>query len=247
MKVRTKSLPQRHEGHKGFTKKRKYFVGTRLRLVLPFVCTTLSYAQTSNVLTLAEAIRIGQENSRVLKMSSAKVDAAKAKSDEASTGMLPSVKLTASYQRLSDVDPFQIVVPFAPQPITVAPTVLNNYNTRVSLQQPIFTGFKLESNARATEYLAQASEFDNKNDKGDLALNITVAYWTLYQILETKNFVDENVARLQTTESDVKNLLKAGMATRNDLLKVQLQLNNTKLTQIDAVNDVQLAMMNLNN
>lgn len=238
-------LAQKTRRHEGCTK--KHSVGTWLSHVLLFAFTNLSYTQTMSVLTLAEAIKIGQANSRALKISDAKVDAAKAKSDEASTSLLPSVKLSASYQRLSDVDPFRISVPFAPQPIEVAPTVLNTYNTRVALQQPIFTGFRLESNSRAADYLAQASEFDNKNDKADLTLNITIAYWTAHQTLETKKFMDENVARLQTTENDVKNLLKAGMATRNDLLKVQLQLNNAKLAQIDAVNDVQLAMMNLNN
>ena len=133
MIFRKNSLPQRHEVHKGFTKKRKYFVGTRLRLVLLLGLSNLAFSQTVNVLTLADAIKIGQENSRALKISSAKVDAARAKSDEASTSLLPSIKLTASYQRLSDVDPFRISVPFAPRPIEISPTVLNNYNTRVLL------------------------------------------------------------------------------------------------------------------
>jgi outer membrane protein len=204
-------------------------------------------AQSAVTLTLEEAIAVGQKNSRALKISAAKVDAAKAKASEMNTTLLPSVKLTAGYQRLSDVDPFQITVPFSPKPIEVAPTVLNNYTARLALQQPLFTGFKLESNSRAADLLEQASVFDNANDNADLSLSITTAYWALYQVIENKKFVDENVARLQSNESDVKNLLKAGMATRNDLLKIQLQLNNAKLTQIDAANDMQLAMMNLNN
>ncbi len=60
-------------------------------------------------------------------------------------------------------------------------------------------------------------------------------------------FVDENVARLEIYAKDTENLLKAGLATRNDLLKIQVQLSNAKLTQIDAVNDLQVALMNLNN
>ena len=215
--------------------------------VLMFAGATVSYAQSINVLTLADAIKIGQENSRVLKISSAKVDGVKAKANEASTSLLPSVKLMAGYQRLSEVDPFQISVPFSPKPIEVAPSVLNNYTARVAVQQQLFTGFKLESNSRAADLLEQASEFDLRNDKADLSLSITTAYWTLYQVLEVRKFIDENVGRLLTNEDDVKNLLKAGMATRNDLLKIQLQLNNARLAQIDATNDVQLAMMNLNN
>lgn len=219
---------------------------TRFSLVLFIALATSVHSQTINVLTLDDAIKIGQANNRALMISSAKADAAEARSDEVHTALLPSIKLTGSYQRLSDVDPFAIKTPFLPQPIEVAPTVLNNYSTRMSLQQPLFTGFKLENNARAADALASAGRFDNKNDQADVKLTITVAYWTLYQVVEAKKFVDENVARLLTNEDDVKNLLRAGLATRNDLLKMQLQLNSAKLAQIDAINDVQLAMMNLN-
>ncbi|MEO8168347.1 MAG: TolC family protein, partial [bacterium] len=145
------------------------------------------FAQEAKVLTLADAIKIGEQNSRALKISSAKVDAASAKASEANTYLLPSLKLSASYQRLSDVPPFAVTLPATLPPplggssIQLAPTVLNSYNARVSLLQPIFTGFKLESNSRAADYMEQASQFDNKNDREDLDLAITTAYWTLYQ------------------------------------------------------------------
>jgi outer membrane protein TolC len=117
----------------------------------------------------------------------------------------------------------------------------------VGLQQPIFTGFRLRSNARAAEYLATAATYDNRNDASELDLNIISAYWTLYQTLQTRTFVDENVTRLTNYQQDTERLMNVGMATRNDLLKIQVQLSSARLTQIDAANDVRLAMMNLNN
>jgi len=44
----------------------------------------------------------------------------------------------------------------------------------------------------------------------------------------------------------VENLLKQGMATRNDVLKVQVQLSNSKILQSDAGNNAQLAMLAFN-
>lgn len=205
------------------------------------------FAQSPRKLSLDDALRIGQENNRALKISAAKVVAAEAKANEASTSLLPSVTLHAGYQRLSDVDPFQVTVPFAPQPITIAPVVLNSYSARVSLQQPLFTGFKLSSNANAADLMAAASAFDSRNDQADLTLNITVAYWTLYQVGKTREFVQGNFSRLEAIETDTRNLLRTGLATRNDLLKVQLQLNNARLMTVDAANDHELATMNLNN
>ena len=211
------------------------------------VSATCALAQAPRQLTLDEAIAIGMKNSKMLRVSAAKVEAAEARTGEAGTALLPSLKLEGSYKRLSDVDPFAVKVPFYPTPIEISPIVLNNYNLRVSLQQPLFTGFKLRSNARTAEYLSEASASDHRSDQSDLVLNITTAYWTLFQARETKRFMDENVARLETYQRDTENLMKAGMATRNDLLKIQVQLSNARLTQIDATNDVQVALMNLNN
>lgn len=216
-------------------------------VALGLLLSPAAFGQTEKPLTLEDALTIGREHSKLLKISSAKVDAATARADETGTTLLPSLKLEGSYRRLSDVDPFQVTVPFSPSPIVISPTILNTYNVRVGLQQPIFTGFKLRSNARAAEYLATAATFENRNDASELDLNIIGAYWTLFQTIQTRTLVDENVTRLVSYEEDTKRLMNAGMATRNDLLKIQVQLSSARLTQIDAVNDVQLAMMNLNN
>lgn len=206
-----------------------------------------AFGQSPLTLTLDEAITIGHENSRIVKIASAKADVALARAGEAATALLPSISLSAGYQRLSDVDPFQVFVPFAPQPITIAPVVLNTYSARVSLQQPLFTGFKLSSNAHSADLLARAAVLDSENEKADLTLNIAVAYWTLYQSGRMKEFVEANVARLEAIEVDTKNLMRVGLATRNDLLKVQLQISNARIMRIDAANDHRLAMMMLNN
>jgi len=209
--------------------------------------SSLAFSQTVKILTLEEALQMGKENNRMLRVSTSKMDAASARASEAHAMLLPSLKLEASYRRLSDVDPFQVNVPIFPTPITIGDIVLNTYATRVVLQQPLFTGFRLRSNARAAEYLAEAAAHDKESETLDVTLNVTNAYWMLYQTLETKKFADENVARIGSYEKDTENLMKAGMATRNDLLKIQVQLNSARLLQIDAANDVRVATMNLNN
>jgi outer membrane protein len=217
-------------------------------LVAVLLFTTLAKGQTITRLTLDEAIAIGKEHSRTLKASTAKAEGASARADEASAGLLPSIKLDGSYRRLSDVPPFAVQVPgLMKVPYVISPTYQNSYALHAGVQQPIFTGFKLASNTRAAELLAKAADLDRINDESDLVLAITVAYWTLHQTTETNRYVDENVTRLEMYEKDTQNLLKAGLATRNDLLKIQVQSSNAKLTQIDAANDRQVAMMNLNN
>ncbi len=218
----------------------------KVSILLVFILSSVS-AQVPKRLTLADALAAGEQNSKLLKISSARYDAASARSAEANSYLLPSLRFEGSYHRLSDVDPFQIQPPGFPRPFVISPTVLDNYNLRATVQQPLFTGLRLSSNARAAATLAEAAAEDSRNDESDLVLSVTAAYWTLFQARETMTFVDENVARLEAYRKDTENLLKAGMATRNDLLKIQVQLSGVELSRIDAANDVQVSQMNLNN
>jgi outer membrane protein len=77
--------------------------------------------------------------------------------------------------------------------------------------------------------------------------NIKAAYWNLYGAIEVKKFVDENVSLIQSHVKDTQNLMKQGLLTNNDVLKVQVQLSDALVRQINAKNGVQLAVINLDN
>jgi outer membrane protein len=216
-------------------------VAVALLLPLPLLSQDVQH------LSLNEAIAIGLQQNTTLAVSREKVESAKARAADAGTPLLPSLKLEGSYRRLSEVDPFQVSLPIFPQPIEISPVVLNNYSVRVGLQQPLFTGWKLSSASRSAEYLSDAIASEAQSDQEDLILQIQAAYWKLYQANEVGRFVDENVSRLEAHEADAKRLIEAGAATRNDLLKIQVQLSGARLSQIDAGNDIRLAMMGLNN
>jgi len=205
-------------------------------------------SQTPVDLSLEDAINSGKENSRMLHVAVLKADAATAKAQEASVALLPTIKFDGSYRRLSDITPFALTfAPLIPTPIEINPNIPNVYNLKVGLQEPLFAGFRLQSNADAAGYLADAAEAERKGGEADLVLTIVNAYWSLYQAIQVKKFVDENVQRLKSYRADTQNLMKTGMATRNDLLKIDVQLSNARLAQVDAENDVDVAMMNLNN
>ncbi len=216
-------------------------------LVSIILLPALVFSQEKRTLSIEQAIQIGLENSRALHISSMKVLAADAKSSEANAARMPSLKLQAGYARLSEIDPFAVSLPFLPSPVTISPIVLNNYTTRLSLQQPLFTGFKLEKSAAAAEYSAGAASNDFAKDKLDLVFNIKSAYWNLYKAREIKRVVDENVELMKAHLGDVQNMMAQGLVTKNEMLKVQVQLSSSQLSQIDASNSATIAMMSLNN
>lgn len=224
-----------------------------MRKLLVVVALTLAarsvLAQQTLSLTVEQAIQLGLENSKVLHASLMRLNYADAKSAEVNSQRLPSLKFSGGYTRLSDIPPFSITLPqqLGGNSFTLAPSVLNNYAMKLSLEQPLFTGFRLDAAANAAAYNARASEQDYTKSKADLTYNIRAAYWSLFQAMELKKVNDENAEQVKAHLRDVQNLLDQGMATTNDVLKVQVQLSAARLRQIEANNNVQLAAIALNN
>ncbi len=204
-----------------------------------------AFAQDQVKLTLEESIQTGLQNSKRINSSKMKIQGADAKVREINSSRLPSLSLNATYTRLSNIDPFSISTPFGDFDLTQ--NINNNYNFKLSLQQPIFTGFKLKSAYDIAEYNSMAVKEEYSQTEQDLILDIKTAYWNLYKANKIKKVVDENVEQIKAHEKDAENLFNQGLATNSDLLKVKVQLAEAQLRQIDAKNAVKLTMTNLSN
>lgn len=231
-------------------KKTLYFILSILLI------SNVALSQQRLLLTVEQAVATGLENSKMIHSSLMKVQYADAKSSEVSAASLPSVKVGGSYTRLSNVPPFEFVIQpnqfgpgVPPQPIssTLSPVVLNNYTMKLSVQQPLFTGFRLQSNIDAAEYNAEATSQDYTRDKTELVYSVKNAYWSLFKAQQIEKFLGETVGQIQAHLTNVQNMFQQGLVTKNEVLKVQVQLSNAQLMLIDAKNGVKLAMINLNN
>lgn len=218
-----------------------------LKFVFLFLIVSfqISSAQEKLKLTIEQAMEIGLQNSKTLHASSMKVKSSEAKVKEVFASRLPSIKLSASYRRLSEVDPFSIATPFGT--FNISPSILDNYSTQVSVFQPLFTGFRLVGSNNAAEQTAKASAEDYNKDRSDLVYNVKNSYWNLYKANEIKKVADENVDQIKAHLADARNLLNVGMLTQNDVLKLEVQLSDALYKQVDANNSVKLAMVALNN
>ncbi len=202
-------------------------------------------AQQKRQLTIDESIQIGIENSKTLHSSKMKIMSAEAQLSQTNASMLPALSLGASYTRLSAINPFEVQTPFGN--FVISPSILNNYSATLKLQQPLFTGFKLSSSSDIAKYNSMAAKQDFTKDKQDVVYSIKNAYWNLYLAGKFKEAVDENVQEVKAHLEDIQNFYKQGLATRNEVLKVEVQLSQSQLNQIDAQNSVNLAVVNLDN
>jgi outer membrane protein len=221
---------------------RKYIIN--IVLIITFFSAGI-FAQEEKTLTLDESIRIGLENSNMLHTSKMKLNYANARLSEINTNRLPSLKFSAAYTRLSYINPFILNTPFGD--FNISPSILDNYNLKLTLAQPIFTGFKLSSSSNIAEYNYKATEEQYNKDRQDLVYNIKNAYWNLFKAKKVKEVTDQNVEQVKAHLKNVQNFYEQGLSTKNDLLKVQVQLSESELGQIDARNAVKLARINLFN
>jgi outer membrane protein TolC len=210
--------------------------------------TVITEAQQPLALTVEQAVAIGLEGSKSLHASMMKVQYSEAKASEINTTSLPFLKFSGSYTRLSEVPPFEIgpFQPVIPNKILVSPAVFDNYSMRLTMQQPIFTGFRLSKAADIAGYTAEASNGDYRKEEMELKYNIQRAYWSLFRAKEFKRVIDENVAQVEAHVKDIQNFFNQGIVTKNEVLKVEVQLSSIQLMQIEAGNAVRLATISLN-
>ena len=215
-----------------------------MRIKLFVVFTLLSaalFGQEAKVVSLEDCIKIGIDNSKTLKISGSKIVSAKERLNEIKTAQLPTLRLNGSYSRLSPVDPFQI------GSMQISPSILNNYSARLTLSQPLFTGNRLSSNTELTEFNSLAAETDFSKDKNQLVLDIKVAYWNYAKALKVKETIEKNIVQVQSRFQDLENLYNNGLATNNEVLKVRVQLSNFEILLLDATNNIDISLYNLNN
>ena len=211
--------------------------------------TVSAYAQTP--LTLQDAMKIGLDNSKSLKISELNVVAAQEKYHEVNAGRWASLAFQGRYTRLSTVPPFTVSLPISipgvPSSFAISQNVYNDYNLQLSLQQPIFTGFQLENASKAAKKNAEATAFDAKANKSDLKVQIATSYWDVYSALQAKQFMQENLDRVKLHYKQAQDMLNQGMLTQSDVLSAKVQVSNSQLMLLDAENNLRLAAVALNN
>lgn len=218
----------------------KYFI-------IPFIFINQIFAQQNvQSLLLADCIAQALGKNPSLQISEAKVQAAEARSSETATALLPQLKLSGRITELSKIDPFSLTLPPPIGPMTLFPSITENYSLKVTLQQPLFTGFKLQKNNEMAKLNASATREELTKDQSDLVLNVITAYWNLYRAIKVEEVIRQSVEQMSEHLKDVNNLSQQGMATDADVMKVQVQLSDVKVKQIEARNAIRLTSMALN-
>lgn len=174
----------------------------------------------------------------------------KAKTFELGTIPLPE-SLASSLQTLAQSMPqlAPLLMQFAGgipvPPISYQFKMGNSYYAALTLTQPIYMGGKITSANRMADLGAEMAEIKGRLTHEEVYLATDEAYWQLVQALEMHTIAEAYMAMLDEVYRTVGNAVKAGLRTKADLLRVQVEQGKAKLQHERASNAVRLARMNL--
>lgn len=182
-------------------------------------------------LSLDDCIKTGLQNNPGLQSSQLFVEENKTKVDEAHSGYYPTVSMNSNATTYSNNNGSQRY---------------ENYNTGISASYNLFNGFRTKAGYNAAKDNYEANIFQHESIKQDLVLNIIYAYYKTLQAERILKSAEKavNNSQLHLEFAIARN--KAGMATRSDILKSEVELSNAELEKIKAANTLLAAKGNLN-
>src|SRR5690625_286845 len=157
---------------------------------------------------------------------------------------LPSIRTRASYMRLSDNIPsVDFIIPGTETPVTLLPVELNQFYSEVSIEQPLFTGGRLNSQIDAAEHQAEASRLMDKQEQADVAFESRQASWSLCRALATREGLGAALTPVHQHLRAVRNRAEEGAPLRADLLRAETRRSEVLPDPGDAQRQVRVARL----
>lgn len=113
----------------------------------------------------------------------------------------------------------------------------------VTVTQPIYMGGKLRAMYNTASLLSELSGLEYDKQKEELLISVDEAYWQVVSVKQKKELAEQYAALLDTLNSHVEEMVKAEVATKGDLTKVRVKLNEAQMSLTKATNGLVLAKM----
>lgn len=200
------------------------------------------YAQEIKKLSLPEAITLGIENSKNLKLSQNKVDQAIAKLNMVKDNALPTAKASFLYNH-AEIPTNTLMIGGA-NPIHL-PKRADAFVGTAAVEELIYGGGKLKYAEESTRLLTEVARLDADKSKEEISYAIINTYYSLFKVIQSKKVIAQNLESIDSQLKQSKRFFEQGIVTKNDVLRFQLQEANVLLTEMEAENNRKIINYNL--
>jgi len=115
-----------------------------------------------------------------------------------------------------------------------------------SVNEPIFDGHQYKYARQSADLLVQASKLDAQKDIDDVISLIIDSYINYYRIEQNMKVIEQNLQDVDTKLTEVQKFESQGLATKNDVLRFQLEKSNILLQQVELENNKKIVNYNMN-
>ncbi len=130
---------------------------------------------------------------------------------------------------------------YVPETVALIPKEAMTYDIHnvffgaITLTQPIYMGGKIVAMNKITKYAEDAARELTNNEEENVIYAVDAAYWQVVSLKSKQKLAENYVALLDTLQRNVTLMVEQGVATRSDLLSVDVKLNSAKvdLTKVD--------------
>ena len=210
---------------------------------LALLLTIFTAQAQTRTISLDEAVRLGVANSKQLKLAQNKIDQAVSQLEQAKDETLPTAKVSAGYSHA-----LMLQRSFALSEDTKMKFPFDNtlYQGTLSINQPIIAGHRYRYAKESANLLIQSSKLNAETDKDEIVYNVINAYINFYKIQQNQKIVTQNLQDVEQKLTEIKKFESQGLATKNDVLRFQLQKSNIQIQEIELNNNLKVVNYNLN-
>ncbi len=119
----------------------------------------------------------------------------------------------------------------------------NIFTASVMLRQPIYMGGSIIAANKIADISEQLAENDITSKTQNTIYDIDNAYWTVVSLKHKEKLANSYLTLVKKLSSDVQKMIREGVATRADGLKVDVKVNEAEMQLTEVENGVSLAKM----
>lgn len=210
--------------------------------------------QENQPISLAQALELARRNNRDLQVAVLTKERSQAALREAQAALLPTVGISTGVTRQRTASdtlstklqeqaqeglPAELRTPVEPAQASTA------FSGQAQLSYNIFTSGQRQASIRAAEEQLRSDELAVESRSEDIRLNVSTDYYNLQQADEQVRISQSSVTNAQASLKDAEALERAGVGTRFDVLRSQVNLANAQQTLTNAISQQQVARRQL--
>jgi outer membrane protein TolC len=209
-----------------------------------FLCLTIgaSYAQQNSeitnykILKLDEAIQLGIQNNKQLKMANTDVAIANENLSQSKIAKAPRVGLNMGYNYIGNP---KIYDGFYEDNITV--DYFNNQSAAtLAGSMPIYNGGAINERIEQQELINQMKESVVKMTESEIKLAIVQQYFTLEKLYRQIEVTKQNIINTDLRIKQLQSRVSNGQNLKSDLLRTELQQSRFKVSVLQDTNNIKL-------